>query len=153
MKKICRMTLPEESRKHLVQDVAFSDEKESLAMRRGGLSRSLEMRIAENKIFKARFSNFFASQTSQKRHISTLNNYYLKSESYKMKSLKKFAIFLMLLLFVLSSIWCGETLATAQLKVVLTIPDKPITEETEDGAYGNYEISHDGNVMYITAST
>ncbi len=153
MKKICRMTLPEESRKHLVQDVAFSDEKESLAMRRGGLSRSLEMRIAENKIFKARFSNFFASQTSQKHYISTLNNYYLKSESHKMKSLKKFAIFLMLLLFVLSSIWCGETLATAQLKVVLTIPDKPITEETEDGAYGNYEISHDGNVMYITAST
>ena len=45
----------------------------------------------------------------------------------------------------------GKEIASARIHLVLLVPSDPITTDTSEGDYGEYQVQRDGNVMYVMA--
>ncbi len=62
---------------------------------------------------------------------------------------------ILLLIFIgalrLFPLWSGNVIAQATLHITLYVPPEPVTEETPEGSYGDYEVARTGNTVHVTA--
>lgn len=45
----------------------------------------------------------------------------------------------------------AKVVATATLRMTLTVPEAPVTTETEEGDYGEYAVDKTDGYVYVTA--
>lgn len=64
--------------------------------------------------------------------------------------LRKFIVGILIAILCFSCV-DGKEIASARIHLVLLVPPDPITTETSEGDYGEYQVQRDGNVMYVMA--
>lgn len=64
--------------------------------------------------------------------------------------MRRIALLVICIVIVIGTV-SAKVIATATLRVTLTVPAPPITAETEEGDYGEYAVEKTDSCVYVTA--